>query len=105
MDLQDFSLVLECADDTDGDGVCPEDDVCPGEFDPGQEDADGDGTGDACDNCSVDPNPGQRDDDGDGTWDTVVPGWDTDGDPAGLPDVPVAAGDVTAYELRRPVGA
>ncbi len=46
-----------------------------------------------------------RDDDGDGTWDFVDPAWDTDGDPAGLPDIPVLAGGITAYELRRPVAA
>lgn len=44
-----------------------------------------------------------EDTDGDGTWDTIAPGFDTDGDNA--PDVAVAAGDELAYELRRPVDA
>jgi hypothetical protein len=37
--------------DTDGDGRCDRDDVCPAVADPGQADADGDGLGDACDAC------------------------------------------------------
>lgn len=39
--------------------------------------------------------------DGDGTWDVVDPAFDTDTD--GDPDIPVTAGGLTAYELRRPV--
>jgi hypothetical protein len=37
--------------DTDGDGRCDRDDVCPAVADPAQADADGDGLGDACDIC------------------------------------------------------
>jgi len=38
--------------DTDGDGVCDAQDVCPLVADPGQEDDDGDGRGNACDPCT-----------------------------------------------------
>jgi hypothetical protein len=75
--------------DPDLDGVCSWEDICPGDFDPGQEDVDGDGFGDACDicpesgtinvdldgdglcteNCPAVPNPGQSDADGDGVGD------------------------------------
>ena len=80
-----------CADaggDTDGDGVCDDDDNCPMVENPGQEDEDGDGVGDACeeggpcdgmgddvdmdgvcgdvDNCPEIANPDQTDADGDG---------------------------------------
>lgn len=41
------------------------------------------------------------DSDGDGTWDTITPGWDTNGN--GLPDVLVAGAGNLAYELRRAV--
>src|SRR5262245_17145988 len=34
--------------DTDGDGYCDAEDVCPAVANPGQEDADGNGLGDAC---------------------------------------------------------
>ena len=37
--------------DTDGDGVCDDDDNCPVDANPGQTDTDGDGVGDACDGC------------------------------------------------------
>ena len=36
-------------DDTDGDGICGNEDNCPGVANAGQEDADNDGTGDVCD--------------------------------------------------------
>ena len=42
-----------------------------------------------------------EDADGDGAWDTIAPGFDTNGD--NNPDVSVAGGDGLAYELRRPV--
>jgi len=38
--------------DTDGDGVCDAQDVCPAVADPGQDDTDHDGLGDACDPCT-----------------------------------------------------
>ncbi len=47
--------------DTDGDGICDDDDVCPMTPDPGQSDSDSDGVGDACEWCS--------DPDGDGVCD------------------------------------
>ncbi len=48
-----------CADlggDTDGDGVCDDDDNCPDVANPDQADSDGDGLGDACDEGEV-PDP------------------------------------------------
>ena len=38
--------------DSDGDGVCDVQDLCPLVADPGQEDDDGDGRGNACDPCT-----------------------------------------------------
>jgi len=75
--------------DGDVDGICDWIDICPIDFDPGQEDVDGDGFGDACDVCPAsatldsDPdgdgvcadncpavwNAGQEDADGDGVGD------------------------------------
>ena len=45
--------------DTDGDGICDEDDNCAQDANPDQLDSDGDGVGDACDRC-----PGESDDNG-----------------------------------------
>jgi hypothetical protein len=47
--------------DSDGDGVCDEDDNCVTTPNPNQEDKDGDGVGDACDNCASTANPNQAD--------------------------------------------
>ena len=73
----------DCAcDDADGDGVCNEDDACPGEDDT--LDTDGDGVPDCLDPCPED-NP--DDTDGDGICDSDDPcddSIDTDGD--GIPD-------------------
>lgn len=44
-----YLLRAEELDDIDADGVLNDDDVCPFDYDPGQEDMDGDGVGDACD--------------------------------------------------------
>jgi hypothetical protein len=75
--------------DADLDVACDWNDLCPVDFDPGQEDVDGDGVGDVCDVCpgsatiDVDPDgdgvcsdgcpslwdPGQEDVDGDGVGD------------------------------------
>jgi hypothetical protein len=41
--------------DTDGDGICDQEDNCPDDYNPGQEDSDADGVGDACDACPNDP--------------------------------------------------
>lgn len=49
-------------------GVCipdPDDDNCPGVYNPDQMDSDSDGIGDACDNCPDKPNTNQADSDGD----------------------------------------
>ena len=40
--------------DTDGDGICDEDDNCAQDANPDQLDGDGDGVGDACDRCPGD---------------------------------------------------
>jgi len=55
--------------DSDGDGVCDNDDNCASTYNPGQEDMDKDGVGDACDNCKATANPGQEDMDKDGVGD------------------------------------
>ncbi len=68
--------------DTDGDGVCDDNDNCPDDANAGQEDADNDGVGDVCDNCPSDPNPGQEDADSDGVGDVcdgACPDADSDG--------------------------
>ncbi|MEE9615573.1 MAG: thrombospondin type 3 repeat-containing protein, partial [Anaerolineae bacterium] len=87
--------------DSDGDGVCDEDDNCVNTPNPGQEDADGDGIGDACDDCSDSdqdgvcdpndncvntPNPGQEDADGDGIGDACDDCTDSDQDGVCDPD-------------------
>lgn len=43
-----WKLQEECID-TDGDGICADEDNCPNAANPNQQDADNDGTGDACD--------------------------------------------------------
>ena len=71
--------------DSDGDGVCDDQDVCPGSDDTA--DADSDGLPDACDTC---PNDANNDADGDGVCDDLDiclggdDSIDTDGD--GVPD-------------------
>jgi hypothetical protein len=99
--------------DSDGDGVCDPDDICPG-FDDNA-DADGDGVPDGCDICAGDdasgdsdgdgvcddtdacPNDNPDDSDGDGVCDSadLCPGSDdgidTDGD--GIPDGCDCTGD------------
>ncbi len=40
--------------DTDGDGICDDQDNCPDNYNPGQEDADGNGIGDLCDTAGSD---------------------------------------------------
>ncbi len=71
--------------DTDSDGVCDAEDVCPGSDD--NVDSDGDGTPDGCDAC---PNSATGDTDGDGVCDDVdtCPGSDdnVDSDGDGVAD-------------------
>ncbi len=55
--------------DSDEDGVCENEDICPTIFDPEQTDSDFDTIGDACDNCPHDPNVYQDDFDFDGVGD------------------------------------
>jgi len=55
--------------DTDGDGVCDNEDNCVTTPNPDQADRDHDGVGDACDNCVSTYNPGQADADHDGVGD------------------------------------
>jgi len=72
---------LDDPDDTDGDGVCDSDDICPGGND--NVDTDGDGTPNFCDPCPAD-NPNDSDGDGVCNSNDVCPGGndnvDTDGD-------------------------
>ena len=85
-----FSLRVELAPDSDGDGALDASDNCPLVSNPDQTDSDGDGLGDACDtdddndgvpdisdNCPFSANADQADSDGDGLGDAC------DGDPDG----------------------
>lgn len=88
----DCNLEDPCAasgGDTDGDGVCGDQDVCPGHDD--NADADGDGYANGCDVC-----PG-FDDDADGDGDGLADGCDAcPNDPANDADGDGACGDVDA---------
>jgi len=71
--------------DSDGDGVCRDQDNCPESANPGQVNGDGDNLGDACDTCPALANPLQADADGDGLGDAcdacpLDPANDADGD-------------------------
>jgi hypothetical protein len=86
------NLIIGCTD-TDGDGVCDDDDNCPNVANPNQENQDEDDLGDACDNCPSVSNPGQEDGDSDGIGDACDncpsvsnPGQE-DGDSDGVGDV------------------
>jgi len=59
----------EIVPDDDADGYCNTFDICPADYDPGQEDTDGDGPGDACDICPDVADPGQEDGDADAVGD------------------------------------
>ncbi len=62
--------------DTDGDGVCDDEDNCVTTFNSNQADSDGDGVGNVCDNCPDVANADQADSDGDGIGDAcevVIP--------------------------------
>lgn len=61
--------------DSDGDGICNNQDNCDYTANPDQADSDNDGVGDVCDNCPTTYNPTQLDSDNDGVGDaceTVV---------------------------------
>lgn len=60
---------INCAPDSDGDGVPDSADNCPNTANVDQTDADGDGVGDVCDNCAQTANANQSDSDGDGVGD------------------------------------
>ena len=89
-----------CDDDSDGDGVPNDADVCAAVPDPDQVDTNGDGKGDACgdtdsdgvadgsDNCVSVANADQVDADGNGTGDACDAPLATDP----MPDVDTAAG-------------
>jgi hypothetical protein len=114
--LFDFDFQLECSSpnplDSDGDGFVDPCDLCPLDFDPGQEDTDGDGFGDACndavdgdgddwadtlDNCPLDANADQMDQD-----------FDALGDVCDVPEVIEEVLDpdvITIFELHNPIRA
>jgi hypothetical protein len=55
--------------DTDGDGICDNEDNCPAVSNANQADTDGDKVGNACDNCPNASNPDQKDSNGNGVGD------------------------------------
>ena len=72
-------------DDEDEDGVCDDDDICPG-FDDG-EDADGDGVPDGCDVCDGDDSADEDEDGVPDDCDVCAGGDDSaDADEDGVPD-------------------
>lgn len=88
--------------DTDGDGICDEEDNCPYTYNPKQEDVDQDGVGDVCDNCVSVYNPDQADADKDGVGDACEvpsPGTGTPGywknHPEAWPVASITIGGVT----------
>jgi hypothetical protein len=66
--------------DSDGDGVCDDQDNCPSKPNPNQEDRDNDGVGDVCDNCPNAANPNQEDSNGNGVGDVCEAKCDVDAD-------------------------
>ena len=70
-------MTLGHVNDSDNDGDCNSDGVCPGHDDA--QDADGDGKPDGCDKCPAVANPDQADCDGDGVGDACDPDIDGDG--------------------------
>ncbi|MCP4569852.1 MAG: hypothetical protein GY841_19910 [FCB group bacterium] len=58
------SCPLDPDDDIDMDGLCANEDNCPGAYNPLQEDFDSDTHGDSCDNCLIVFNPDQADTNG-----------------------------------------
>jgi len=92
----DFILSDPCASsggDSDGDGVCDDNDNAPNIPNPDQADGDADGVGDVADNCVSDANASQSDVDNDGVGDAcdnapAVPNPDqADVDSDGVGDV------------------
>lgn len=64
--------------DADCDGICQDDDNCPGVPNTDQNDGDNDLVGDACDNCPGTYNPGQEDAEPDGVGDICDTNDDND---------------------------
>jgi len=64
-ETEKISTTIIALSDSDGDGVPDANDICPNDYNPGQEDNDSDDVGNVCDNCPNTANPAQIDTDDD----------------------------------------